>query len=368
MLLGAQFCENTLCIVRKDLPDARVRLWTDSEIALFWLSSTRKLKQFVQNKVDAIRSKFEASCWSHTPSQDNPADLVSRGCSAKTLENSTLWHKGPSWVCHKSSWPQWPKSAVTSATVMTTVTEQQLPTQDATICNVIDIGKFNYYSRLLNTSVYVNRFCYSTGVKGTPTVDELQFVEKAWIKHEQQCHYPQVFSYLFSPEPRNNAHTPPIVPQLNLFIGDDGLIHTKGRFTRNSSLILLPKHSYLTKLIILHCHHRMCHVGVGGTIVALRDRFWVPSARSETRRYLSKCIQCKRVSGRHYSLPLPPELPHFRFDTSIRPFSNVGVDFTGHLIVKNRSGEHIKVYIYLFIYLVIKLFKVGIYNSYIQLI
>ena len=348
MLLGAQFCENTLCIVRKDLPDARVRLWTDSEIALFWLSSTRKLKQFVQNKVDAIRSKFEASCWGHTPSQDNPADLVSRGCSAKTLENSTLWHKGPSWVCHKSSWPQWPKSAVTSATVMTAVTEQQLPTQDATICNVIDIGKFNYYSRLLNTSVYVNRFCYSTGVKGTPTVDELQFIEKAWIKHEQQCHYPQVFSYLFSPEPRNNAHTPPIVRQLNLFIGDDGLIHTKGRFTRNSSLILLPKHSYLTKLIILHCHHRMCHVGVGGTIVSLRDRFWVPSARSETRRYLSKCIQCKRVSGRHYSLPLPPELPHFRFDTSIRPFSNVGVDFTGHLIVKNRSGEHIKVYICLF--------------------
>ena len=128
----------------------------------------------------------------------------------------------------------------------------------------------------------------------------------------------------------------------------DGLIHTKGRFTRNSSLILLPKHSYITKLIILDFHHRMCHVGVGGTIVSLRDRFWVASARSEIRRYLSKCVQCKRASGRHYSLPLPSELPHFCFDTSIRPFSNVGVDFTGDLIVKNRSGEHIKVYICLF--------------------
>ena len=62
MLLGAQFCESTLCIVGKDFPDVRVCLWTDSEIALFWLSSSRKLKQFVQNKVDAIRSKFENSC------------------------------------------------------------------------------------------------------------------------------------------------------------------------------------------------------------------------------------------------------------------------------------------------------------------
>ena len=348
MLLGVQYCENILCIVRKDFLDVCVRLWTDSEIALFWLSSTRKLKQFVQNKVDAIRSKFETSCWGHTPSQDNPADLVSRGCSAKALQTSTIWHTGPSWICHKSLWPQWPKSAVTSATIMTVVTEQQLPTQDVSICNIIDIRKFNYYSRLLNTSVYVLRFCYRTGVKGTPTVDELQSTENAWLRHEQQRYYPQVFSYLLSPEPRRNLHIPPIVRQLNLFLGEDGLIHTKGRFTRNSSLILLPKHSYLTKLIILNCHHRMCHVGVGGTIVSLRDRFWVPSARSETRRYLSKCVQCKRVSGRHYSLPLPPELPHFRFDTFIRPFSNVGVDFTGHLIVKNRSGEHIKVYICLF--------------------
>ena len=238
--------------------------------------------------------------------------------------------------------------AITSATVMTVVTEQQLPTQDVSICNISDIRKFNYKSRLLNTSVYVSRFCYRTGVKGTPTVDELQSTENAWLRHEQQRHYPQVFSYLLSPEPRRNLHIPPIVRQLNLFLGEDGLTHIKGRFTRNSSLILLPKHSYLTKLLILNCHHRMCQVGVGGTIVSLRDRFWVSSARSETRRYLSKCVQCKRVSGRYYSLPLPPELPHFRFDTSIRPFSNVGVDFTRHLIVKNRSGEHIKFYICLF--------------------
>ena len=84
------------------------------------------------------------------------------------------------------------------------------------------------------------------------------------------------------------------------------------------SLILLPRHSPLTNLIILDCHHRHHHVGVGGTIVALYNRFWVPSACTETRRLLAKCITCKRVTGQHYALLMAPELPQFRYNTSIR--------------------------------------------------
>ena len=67
MLLGAQFCESTFDIIHKDFPDVRVCLWTDSEIALSWLSSTRKLKQFVQNKVDSTNKLFDSSIWGHTP-------------------------------------------------------------------------------------------------------------------------------------------------------------------------------------------------------------------------------------------------------------------------------------------------------------
>ena len=52
-----------------------------------------------------------------------------------------------------------------------------------------------------------------------------------------------------------------------------------------------------------------------------------------------------KVTGRHYALPMPPELPQFRYDTSTRPFSNVGIDFAGPLTVKDRSGMHIKGYI-----------------------
>ena len=69
-------------------------------------------------------------------------------------------------LCVPSSCPQWPKSQMTSAAVLNTVAEQHLPSQDASICNIIDIDCFNDYSRLLATSVYVYRFCYCKGITG----------------------------------------------------------------------------------------------------------------------------------------------------------------------------------------------------------
>ncbi|MCP4479276.1 MAG: hypothetical protein GY818_14415, partial [Planctomycetaceae bacterium] len=127
MLLCAQYTARLLEIVKSDFPDVQVRLWTDSEIALYWLtSSSRKLKQFVQNKVNAINSIFETADWGHTPSQENPADLVSRGCSAQSLRDSTLWEKGPTWLADQSNWPQWPKPQPTSTTVLAAAAEQQV--------------------------------------------------------------------------------------------------------------------------------------------------------------------------------------------------------------------------------------------------
>eukprot|EP00794_Sanderia_malayensis_P018328 gene18328-biopygen12271 len=348
MFLGSQYCDTLLNILTKDFQSVSVHLWTDSEIALFWLTSKRKLKQFVQNKVDAINSKFPSSFWGHTSTTDNPADLASRGCSTVSLTISALWQHGPKWLCDPPSWPPWPKPSTSSTVVLSAVTDQHVYTQEFSIGNVIDVNRFNSYSRLLATSVYVYRFCHRTGTTGPPTTSEIEAIERAWLKSEQLRCYPQVVSYLSSHDSHDKKIAPPIVRQLNLFLDNDGLVRTKGRFTLDASLVLLPRHCRFTDLIILECHHRMHHVGVGGTIVALRNRFWVPSARSATRRLLTKCVTCKKVTGRHVQLPTPSELPLFRYDTSLRPFSNIGIDFTGHLTVKGRSGDHIKVYLCLF--------------------
>ena len=163
ILLGSQFCVNLLEIVKKDYSSVQDRLWTDSEIALHWLSSPRRLKQFVQNKVNAINRLFASSFWSHTSSTENPANLFSHGCMTLLLTKSPLWLQGPPWILNTTSWPQWPNSQPLSSTVDTAITEQQITPLPPGISSIVDITRFPSYSRLLATSVYVHHFCFRTG-------------------------------------------------------------------------------------------------------------------------------------------------------------------------------------------------------------
>ena len=153
---------------------------------------------------------------------------------------------------------------------------------------MIELDRFNHYSHILATTVYIQRFCYRTGMKGTPSTSEIEAAEFEWIRTLQRQHYPQVLDYLSSDSHHKMDRAPPIVRQLHLILDGKGMIRTKGRFHAESSLILLPQHSRFTHLLILSYHH---HIGTGGTIVALRQRFWVPSVRSVTCRLLHKCLK-----------------------------------------------------------------------------
>ena len=81
-------------------------------------------------------------------------------------------------------------------------------------------------------------------------------------------------------------------------------------------------------------------------MTALRQLYWIPSARQVTRRLLQHCVVCKRVNGKPYQVPDPPPLIKERIQ-SAQPFEFTGVDFTGALYVREQGGES-KVYVCLF--------------------
>ena len=41
----------------------------------------------------------------HVDTKQNPADLLSGGCSVKTLVSSQYWLRGPPWICHSDQLP-----------------------------------------------------------------------------------------------------------------------------------------------------------------------------------------------------------------------------------------------------------------------
>jgi len=63
-----------------EFPLKSFKLWTDSIIALGWLKSQGiRLKSYVSNRVAQILDLCEATQWNYVRSEENPADICSRG-------------------------------------------------------------------------------------------------------------------------------------------------------------------------------------------------------------------------------------------------------------------------------------------------
>ena len=73
-----------------------VHLWTDYMDVIFWLQGQlSRWITFVANRCSGFRDNCPDASWHHESSKSNPADILSRGCSANKLANNTFcWH-GP---------------------------------------------------------------------------------------------------------------------------------------------------------------------------------------------------------------------------------------------------------------------------------
>ena len=61
-------------------------------MVFYWLTLVNtEWKQFVQNRVNAIKKLIPVESWRHCPGHDNPADLPSRGMSSLQLLKEPSW-------------------------------------------------------------------------------------------------------------------------------------------------------------------------------------------------------------------------------------------------------------------------------------
>ncbi|KAJ8868497.1 hypothetical protein PR048_030025 [Dryococelus australis] len=73
---------------------------------MIW-TSPHVWKTFSGNRVSEIQSCTSVDWWHHVPSEQNPADCVSRGLTPAQLVAHPLWWLGPAWLCEdKKRWPQ----------------------------------------------------------------------------------------------------------------------------------------------------------------------------------------------------------------------------------------------------------------------
>ncbi|XP_062535421.1 uncharacterized protein LOC134204658 [Armigeres subalbatus] len=82
-----------------DMTIANSYFWSDSTVTLEWLRSPPYTwSTFVANRVSEIQNTTQGSRWHHVAGKQNPADLITRGMKVDDFLNSSLWHRGPSWL------------------------------------------------------------------------------------------------------------------------------------------------------------------------------------------------------------------------------------------------------------------------------
>ncbi|CAK9799185.1 hypothetical protein ANTPLA_LOCUS1922 [Anthophora plagiata] len=86
----------------------QVYLWSDSTITLHWINTEPYLlKTFVANRISEIQNLSKSCEWRHVPTQDNPADLISRGQTPQEFVDTRIWENGPHWLSNDEElWPQ----------------------------------------------------------------------------------------------------------------------------------------------------------------------------------------------------------------------------------------------------------------------
>ena len=89
-----------------------VHCWLDSSLALHWICGNGEYRQFVANRMKKIK-EHEIDEWRHVSTDQNPAELGSRGGSVTDVD---LWWNGPKWLQDRNTWPPNPMTTASEVT------------------------------------------------------------------------------------------------------------------------------------------------------------------------------------------------------------------------------------------------------------
>ncbi|XP_070543771.1 uncharacterized protein [Ptychodera flava] len=233
-------------------------LWSDSQIALYWINSVKKLPIFVSNRVREINGFRHI--YKYCPSADNPDDLLTRGITSDQLANSTLWWNGPTWLKENGDWPicELFDSAVHHIATTDDFMIEPHTQIDAEVADklqhvedlsrrstenigssnteidpavyvgiqyAVDITRFSSLDKLFRVTSYVFRFKSRLQRKrdtpsGEVSQDEIRHAEQIWIKDVQS----EIYTDTIHSMRMNVKRFGPLVQQLNLFLDNEGTL------------------------------------------------------------------------------------------------------------------------------------------------
>ncbi|GFS69118.1 integrase catalytic domain-containing protein [Trichonephila clavipes] len=282
-----------------------VHFWSDSTIVISWIHrESRELKTFVANRVSKIHQLSSRDQWHHIASEQNPADVLSRGLLPEELRDDSLWWHGPELL-----------QSTYSTTVIAEPTQRddfdcELRVSERTLeTSLLSSKNFDFFNHLMDLSnnyfkiIHIVSYIY-------------RFIDNCRSKDDKE----------------------------NLRVG--GRLEEASIPYSQKHPAILAKYSKLSKIYFITLHKKLFHVGPQGLLNAVRLRFWALGGRNLARKTVYTCVVCFKCK------PIPSSqimgnLPYERVNMA-PPFSITGLDLGGPYFVTykhQRKGVLNKIYV-----------------------
>lgn len=295
--------------------------FTDSMVVLNWLRApNRDMSHYITRKVAQIREAVSASAWQFVPTDQNPADLLSRGCKLTELFRSDLWWGGPGFLM--LSREEWPEHGIPAQPHEPLAGEAKLqslvriyrasggaikPRGESPFARVSD------WTRACRIAAAIAKGARKWKAKtdkqempARPTAHNNSML--AAVALEQAALWPEEFHLLAA-----GGQLPQKHPWLQLHvIWREGCIQVYGRALQKP-VPFLNKTSHLAKLWLAHVHENLLqHAGGPRTLqVEARKHIWIAGAPTAARTAVRGCAVCRTLSPDTLQ-QLQADLPNFR--------------------------------------------------------
>ena len=315
--------------VAYDLDMRKITFFSDSTTLLWWLRTNKPLTIFVANRICQILDRTTIEQWNHVSTQENPADIPTRGDSPAGLKDSTLWWEGPPFASlPRARWPDQPdifssaeseveelsiKEIVTGLAFFTLESSKIVPSADrvaAIVGRTSSISKglgvvtlvWEFLERILKLPVSMSRQAKN------------DWLELQLVAYDQGNTFKDLQGALASTGrvPNSLAHFRP-------FLGPQGEIRCETRLKGLASVgveakypILMHGKSKLAEEILRNYHCKILnHCGGVNTLIAeTGKRFMIIGVRRMARKICQTCPRClRRTNPKNLETIQPPPSP-----------------------------------------------------------
>ena len=357
-LMAALLCARLVKYVKSSLKlECEFTCYSDSKISLAWIQGdVSRWKQWVANRVKDILKDTKPENWRYCPTDQNPADLLTRGISADELIHSHLWLHGPSFLLSSQipeevvfyTEEECIKAKTKVSANLTVSTESSADVKHDSTKSSADVKHASVESSADNVTPLFDVQRWSSLNKAVRVVAKVQrfvhnFIATYHLKSKSDC---RISAYtaeelahaklmLIKDVQRVDMAKLKKLSKLSPFLARDGLLRVQGRIEKSALSyeekhpILLLGSSPLSILLTRFTHFLLKHAGVPLMLTQLRNEYWIVGGRRVAKDVKRFCTACQRQDARPGGEVLP-DLPFDRVNKAV-PFEVMGMDHGGPL-------------------------------------